>query len=59
MSCSEKETFLAITKSAVALVPEIDICPIFSTVGVKCPYAGQGIHVPAQDAVVSAAKNET
>lgn len=41
------------------LVPEIDICPIFSTVGVNCPYVGQGVHVPAQDALVSTAKEET
>lgn len=59
MSCPEKETLLAITKSAMALVPEIDFCPIFSAVGVDCPNAGQGVHVLAQDIAVSVAKEET
>lgn len=43
LSCSEEETRLAITRSAMALAPESEICPIFSTVGISCPYAGQGV----------------
>lgn len=43
----------------MALVPEFASCDIFSTVGIFCPYAGQGVHVPAHHAVVSVAKEET